>query len=137
VSLLLPVLVPARAAEKPFSVPEGDAAATLAQFADQLGEQLVYPSAEVRGVRTRAVEGRMAGIAALRRMLAGTPLEALHDERTGALAVRRLAAAPAAAPPPPNPHRCPPQPRFPEPPTPLPPTRARSRTTPSCFPPSR
>ncbi len=77
------------AAEKSFSIASGDATATLRTFAEQSGEQVVYPPGDVRGIRTHAVSGILAPRTALERMLAGTALAVIFDEKTGALAVRR------------------------------------------------
>jgi iron complex outermembrane recepter protein len=74
---------------RPFDIPRGDAADTLKLFAQQSSEQVVYPPRDVRGVRTNAVKGRFTPVDALRQMLRGTALSVLHDERTGALAIKR------------------------------------------------
>jgi len=76
-------------ATKPFQIAAGDAAETLKCFAEQSSEQVIYPPREVHGVKTNAVKGRFTPFAALRQMLSGTPLSVLHDERTGALAIKR------------------------------------------------
>jgi outer membrane receptor protein involved in Fe transport len=110
--LLLLACVPALgagpAARKAFQLPGGDAAVTLKQFTEQSGEQVVYLVDSVRGVTTKPVRGQHAAREALRRMLAGTPLAAVEDARTGALTitrpvppVARPAPAAAAVPPPP------------------------------------
>jgi outer membrane receptor protein involved in Fe transport len=107
--LLLLACLPASGADatgrREFHVPGGDAAATLKQFTEQAGGQVMYLVDSVRGVTTRAVRGRYAPREALKRMLAGTPLAALEDARTGALTISRIAApvdrkggAPAAPP---------------------------------------
>src|SRR5579883_1524297 len=86
----------ADATPKTFNVPSADAAVSLQQFSDQSGEQIVYPADAVRGVTTNAVSGQFTARDALERMLAGTPLFVVEDERTGALAVKRRASdAPA------------------------------------------
>lgn len=82
--------VSARAAEtRKFSVPAGEAVDTLRQFSEQSGEQIVYVVEQVRGVRTKAVQGELEPLAALERMLRETPLQATRDTGTGALAVGR------------------------------------------------
>lgn len=78
-------------APRTFNVPEGDAATTLPQFIEQSGEQLVYLVDQVRGVRTNAVRGELTARSALERMLAGTPLVAVQDDKTKALVVNRQA----------------------------------------------
>jgi len=79
----------AAAEKKNFDVPAGDALATLKQAAQQGGVQIMYPAATVQGVKTRAVKGEYAPREALDRMLDGTGLAVVQDEKTGALAVRR------------------------------------------------
>lgn len=94
-------LAAAEAAKKSFSLPDGDAATTLKAFSQQSGEQIVYPVEQVRGVKTRAVNGEFTTREALNHMLNGTGLSAVQDEKTGALAVTRKAPAeskPAPAP---------------------------------------
>src|SRR3954464_12222294 len=76
-----------------FLLPGGDAAMTLKQFTEQSGGQVMYLVDSVRGITTHAVRGRYAPREALKRMLAGTPLAALEDERTGALTISRSVAA--------------------------------------------
>lgn len=75
-----------------FSLPAGDAAQTLRQFAQQAGREIVYPAEEVRGHQTNAVRGEFPVAEALRQLLAGTALVAELDRQTGAYAVRRGAA---------------------------------------------
>ena len=93
--LLLFVCFPAfgadAAARRDFRLSGGDAAVTLKQFTEQSGEQVMYLVDSVRGVTTRAVRGRHAPREALNRMLAGTPLSVVVDERTGALTISRAA----------------------------------------------
>jgi outer membrane receptor protein involved in Fe transport len=102
--LLLSACLPAFGAEPPvrknFRVPAGDAAATLKHFVDQSGAPIVYLVDSVRGVDTRAVHGTYTAREALRRMLAGTPLVVVVDAGTGALTIRRIAAAPPKVAPP-------------------------------------
>jgi outer membrane receptor protein involved in Fe transport len=83
----LPVL--AADAVKTFNVPAGDAIATLKQAAQQAGVEIMFPSENVSGVKTAAVNGEFTPLAALKQMLSGTGLVAMQDATTGALAVRR------------------------------------------------
>lgn len=85
-----------------FHVRAEDADAALRAFSRQAGVELVYSIDKVAGVETRAIDGDYSPFDALRRMLAGTPLLAVQDPATGALAVNRRAEAPASgrAPPP-------------------------------------
>lgn len=82
----------------------GDASVTLREFSRLAGIQLVFPLSAVRGVKTRSLAGPFTAAEALRQLLAGTPLEAVHDEATGAWAVRRRA-PPLAPPAKPRPHQ--------------------------------
>ncbi len=79
-----------------FSLPAGDAADTLRQFAQQAGREIVYPAEEVRGQQTNPVRGELPVTEALRQLLVGTALVAELDQRTGAFAVRKGAAVPKA-----------------------------------------
>ncbi len=83
-------------ATKRFDVPAGVAQDTLKQFSAQSRVQLVYATDLVRGVRTNAVKGEQAPLAALEMMLAGTVLTAVPDATPGAFAVRKGAADPNA-----------------------------------------
>lgn len=93
--LALALAATAAEATKTFDVPAGEAAETLKQFAQQAGQQVVYPAAEVRGVRTTPVQGDFTVRAGLARLLAGTPLHGEFDERSGTFAVSRAAPPPA------------------------------------------
>ncbi|MES2697822.1 MAG: TonB-dependent receptor, partial [Verrucomicrobiota bacterium] len=77
---------------RPFELPAGAAETTLRQFAAQAGDQFVFSSEKVAGVQTVAVKGQYTARQALERMLAGTDLRAVQDERTGALTVDRAPA---------------------------------------------
>lgn len=81
----------ADAGKKSYDLPAGDATATLKQFSAQSGEQIVYPVAQVTGAKTNAVSGDLTAREALDRMVAGTDLVVVQDEKTGALAVKRAA----------------------------------------------
>lgn len=74
---------------KTFAVPAGDAITTLKQAAQQGGVEIMFPAATVQGVKTAAVQGDFTPRAALDRMLDGTGLVAVQDEKTGALAVKK------------------------------------------------
>jgi outer membrane receptor for monomeric catechols len=96
--LLLPAGAQATdAVRRAFAIPEGDAKVTLKQFAAQSREQVLYSPDDVGGVRTQAVQGELAPIEALARMLERTPLRARQDERTKAISI--IAKAPSQAPP--------------------------------------
>ena len=94
--LLVLLLVPglfAAEEKQVFSVPEGDAARTLKQFAAQAKREIVFAPEKVGGVQTHAVSGEFAPRAALDRMLADTGLAVTQDQKTGAFAVRPETAA--------------------------------------------
>jgi iron complex outermembrane recepter protein len=84
-----------------YDIPRTNAAAALRLFLDQSGADVVYANADLARVQTNPVQGDFAARAALERMLAHTSLAVLHDEKTGALLIRRaeqLAGASAGAP---------------------------------------
>lgn len=88
---------PAEASLRSFDLPAGDASTTLRLFATQSGEQVLFLVDEVRGVRTRALAGRMRAADALRSLLAGTVLRADRDPSANAWVVTREARAPSGA----------------------------------------
>jgi iron complex outermembrane receptor protein len=111
-ALLLPAAFAASpAGTEHFQIPAGEAETALGQFARQAGVELVFGVEKVGGVTTRGIEGDYTPLAALRRMLAGTPLVVVQDTATGALAVNRKSLwtflkgpEPLAPPPVPLPH---------------------------------
>lgn len=72
-----------------FTIAEGDASMTLLRFSEQATTQLVYVVDEVRGIRTRAVQGEFLPRVALEKMVEGTRLVVSQEAQTGALTVRR------------------------------------------------
>jgi outer membrane receptor protein involved in Fe transport len=82
-------LLGAEESRKNYQLPAGDASATLKQFIEQSGEQLVYLVNTVQGVQTKAVSGSLTSREALSLLLAGTELRLRQDEKTGALTVTR------------------------------------------------
>jgi len=72
-----------------FDVPAGPATTTLPLLVAQAGdkERLIYSADALDGVVTSAVRGNYTARDAVERMLAGTTLRAVRDERTGTLAV--------------------------------------------------
>jgi len=78
--------------KKNFDLPAGEATITLKAFSEQSGEQIVYPVELVRGQQTNAVRGELTARDALDAMLEKTGLVAVQDEKTGALAVKKVAA---------------------------------------------
>src|SRR5258708_10432246 len=88
-ALVLGRLVAAEPARKEFHVPAGDAAATLGEFARQSGEQIVFLVDNVRGQRTKPIDGEMNAFTALQLMLADTKLTAHRDPSNGTMTVAR------------------------------------------------
>lgn len=88
-AFLLPLGARAEEAKRAFDIPAGRAEVTLAKFADQAGTQFFFSADKVDGAVTRAVKGSLPPREALDRMLAGTPLVAVQDEKTGAYTIRR------------------------------------------------
>ncbi len=84
------LLAQAAAPIRAFDVPAGEAAVTLKQAAKQGQVEIVFPAKLVQGVTTAAVKGEFTARAALNRMLAGTDLVLVTDEKSGALTVSRL-----------------------------------------------
>ena len=79
-----------------FSIPAGDAAVELKEFARQADVDVIFPTDQLQGVRTRPAQGPLAPAAALARMLAGTGFLVIEDPASGGFAIKR--AAPVAAP---------------------------------------
>ncbi len=77
-----------------FDLPAGDAAVTLARFAEQANREIMFVPAAVRGVSTNAVTGDYAPYEALELLVARTGLVVTRDAASGALAVRKGARAP-------------------------------------------
>lgn len=88
-ALALGPLVAADAPRKEFHIPAGDAATTLSEFARQSGEQIVFLVDNVRGQRTKAVDGELTSLEVLQLMLVDTHLAAHRDSSTGAMTVVR------------------------------------------------
>lgn len=86
---LTAALVAAESVRRTFDIPAGRAERSLRQYSAQAGVQLVYPTAVVRDVQTRAVKGRYTDREALEHMFASTPLRVVRDEKTGALTLTR------------------------------------------------
>lgn len=86
-------------AKRSFNIAAGDAATTLKQVALQAGQQVVFPSQDVKGVKTAAVKGEFTLKDALDGMLTGTGLRAAVDEKSGTFAVSKAVSpnAPRAA----------------------------------------
>lgn len=95
-SLLMPAaFAAAELVHRAFDVPRGPAGATLKQFVQQAGEQVLYSPDDIAGVETQPVRGQFTSLAALERMLQGTGLKARQDLGTNAIAITRAPRAPA------------------------------------------
>ncbi len=92
-ALLLPLLAATvragDAAKRAYDLPAGDAATTLRLLSEASRREILFAADVVRGVATNAVRGEYTALEAGERLLAGTELAVLQDDRTGALAVRR------------------------------------------------
>lgn len=72
-----------------FDVPAGAAEQALKQYSTQAGVEVVFATRLVAGVKTAEVKGDFEPMDALGRLLAGTPLVAKTDQRTGAVVISR------------------------------------------------
>lgn len=97
-------LVAAEPAKITFNLSAESAEKSLKRFGEQSGMEVLFPTATVKGVRTRAVKGEMTARAALDAMLGGIPLVAIVDDKTGSVTIKpagpddpRAAPAPAGA----------------------------------------
>jgi len=75
-----------------FDLRRGAAAEQLEAFSDQAGVPLVFLVEELRGVRTNRLRGRFSISEALERLLVGTGLVAVRDERTDTFVISRRGA---------------------------------------------
>jgi len=75
--------------EATFDIPAGSAVNALKLFSAQSGQQLLYSNADLAGVTTNEVKGRLNITKALDQMLADTPLVASRDASNSAVAVAR------------------------------------------------
>ena len=71
-----------------FNIPAGAAEHGLRLFARQAGVEVLFEVEQVKGRQANAVEGRFTPRSALEALVAGTGLVILHDEETGAMAVK-------------------------------------------------
>ena len=87
-----------RAVDEPgkgvFDIPAAEAAPALKKYSAQSGKQILYSNKDLAGVVTNEVRGEFTHEEALRRLLAGTPLVATRDPRSGAVAVGRESSDP-------------------------------------------
>ena len=71
------------------NIPEGEAAYTLKEFANQAEVEIMFNPQIVYGVRTNAVNGKYYPHLALRIMLSETSLTVNYDKETGAYGIMR------------------------------------------------
>lgn len=76
-----------------FDLPAEAAEQSLKRFSEQAGQQVLFPTEVVQGVRTNAVKGDLEIGAALEQLLDRTGLTAIRGERAGTFTVRRAAQA--------------------------------------------
>jgi hypothetical protein len=74
-----------------FEIGAGEASETLRKFAEQSGQEVIYPPELVDGVQTAVVKGHYTAREALEHMLAGSSLSVWQDAQTGALAIGKAA----------------------------------------------
>ncbi|MDQ1153422.1 TonB-dependent receptor [Brevundimonas sp. SORGH_AS_0993] len=82
----------ALAQQRTFDIPAQDAATAIGQYGLQAGVQITAPTDQLRGVKTRPLQGAMDARQALSRLLQGTGLEIASDN--GSVIVLRRAAGP-------------------------------------------
>ena len=90
-ALLTYAALAADSGKKPFDIPSGPAEKTLRVFTEQCGLQVGFPTAIAAGVRTNPVQGEFTPEEAAARLLEGTNLKLIRDERSGAYSVVRTA----------------------------------------------
>jgi len=74
---------------KAFNLAPGEAITTLREFARQADTEIIYSSAQVSGIKTPAVSGEFLPRAALDRLLEGSGLIVILDEKSGAFVIRQ------------------------------------------------
>jgi hypothetical protein len=84
----------AAGAKKPFDVAAGPAEKTLKQFSEQSGRGVIFVTTAVKDVQTNGVRGELAVAEAINQLVAGTPLVATLDGKTGSIAISRATPPP-------------------------------------------
>jgi len=79
----------AESIKKRFDLPAGGAEKSLKDFAAQSGLEVLFITEMAAGVRTKAVKGDFFPAEAMKRMLNGTGLAAVQDEKTGTFTISR------------------------------------------------
>ncbi|MEP9358782.1 outer membrane beta-barrel protein [Sphingomonas sp. KR3-1] len=94
----LAIAAPAHAQVRSFDVPAAPAVKAIPEFARQAQIQVIASARDLAGVRTPAIKGSLDARAALRRLIAGTPLEIVSDDgQVVTLRSRRGPARPPSA----------------------------------------
>ena len=107
----------AEPAQQPINIPASDLATALDSLARQSGTQLIYRADQLRGARTRGVQGNLPADAALDRLLKDTGYVPKRDASGAVIIVKgqqHAQAAPRPAAPPPPPPAAEPEPVEPE-----------------------
>jgi TonB-dependent receptor len=78
-AIALVASAPANAQERVFDIPAQTAVRAIPEFARQAQIQIVAPARDLEGIQTPAIKGTMDARAALRRLIAGTPLQIDSD----------------------------------------------------------
>jgi outer membrane receptor protein involved in Fe transport len=68
-------------------IPSGDLAAALEAYAKQTGVELVFRADQLKGLRTRGVQGMLSPQDAIAKLLQGTNLRLQQDRATGAMVI--------------------------------------------------
>ena len=89
-SLIFSAAAADRESLQSFDIPAGEAERTLKEFATQSGLEVLYSTDAARGVRTKAVKGRLVAREAVKQMLSGTPLYVVNDSKNGVLRIARV-----------------------------------------------
>jgi iron complex outermembrane receptor protein len=86
-------------APKQVDIPAGDLANALEMISEQAGVELVFNPAQLKGLHTKGVTGKLSTRDAVKKLIEGTPLQLRTDEATGAM---MIGTPPPAAPPKPS-----------------------------------
>lgn len=76
-------------ARRSFNIPAEAAEKSLKQFASQSGVEVLFSTQAADGIRTNAIRGEFVPTDAVRKILAGTPLYLVSDDKNGVLRIVR------------------------------------------------